>query len=242
MEFFCMHNKEKNQKIKLLLKKINRNIILNSECFFGGGSALSMFLDDYRESSDIDFLCSSEEGYRELRNHFFENNLKDLFDDSVEVVRDFTMSNYAVRGALKIDDMVIKFEIINEGRIKIEGEENSSLSVPTLTRLDFFTQKLLSNVDRWADRGVKSRDMIDLLVMRHHWGEIPKKAWEKAGKAYSPFVVEKAYENALNLLRNEEYLKSCFKELNIDENVESIIRSFLIEKKLNKTIIKGLHR
>ena len=36
------------------------------QCFFGGGSAISLQLAEYRESVDIDFLCK-DEGFHEMQ-------------------------------------------------------------------------------------------------------------------------------------------------------------------------------
>ena len=46
---------------------MDAGFLARAECYFGGGTMLAMTLGEYRESRDIDFLCSSREGFRSLR-------------------------------------------------------------------------------------------------------------------------------------------------------------------------------
>ena len=49
-----------------VLNSLDGELLKRAECFFGGGTAIVLSLDEYRESADIDFLCSSQEGYLSL--------------------------------------------------------------------------------------------------------------------------------------------------------------------------------
>lgn len=62
-EFF-MYNRPRHQAIDKILKSFNSAALRNANCYFAGGTAISLLLDEFRESVDIDFLCSSAEGYR----------------------------------------------------------------------------------------------------------------------------------------------------------------------------------
>ncbi|MGJ0578988.1 nucleotidyl transferase AbiEii/AbiGii toxin family protein [Xenorhabdus bovienii] len=59
---------EHHAKIARILESIDADFIEDAECYFAGGTAIVMLLDEYRESVDIDFLCSSREGYSKLRS------------------------------------------------------------------------------------------------------------------------------------------------------------------------------
>jgi hypothetical protein len=84
--------------------------------------------------------------------------------------------------------------------------------VPT----DLFAEKLLANADRYGDKSVMSRDIIDLMVMQQHWGEIPQTAWEKANAAYGNGVAA-SYAKALDMLReNPAYLAACLAKMSVD--------------------------
>ena len=50
-----------------MLERLDSELLLRQRCFFGGGTAIALGHGEYRESVDIDFICSSIAGYRELR-------------------------------------------------------------------------------------------------------------------------------------------------------------------------------
>ncbi|MEH0072719.1 nucleotidyl transferase AbiEii/AbiGii toxin family protein [Pannonibacter sp. Pt2-lr] len=52
---------------------------------FGGGTAIVLQLDEYRESVDIDFLCASQEGYRLIRQAVFGAGLAGLIRPEAEI-------------------------------------------------------------------------------------------------------------------------------------------------------------
>ena len=44
------------------LATLDAGFLKRSQCFFGGGTRIVLELKEYRESADIDFLCSDREG------------------------------------------------------------------------------------------------------------------------------------------------------------------------------------
>ncbi|WP_158641762.1 hypothetical protein [Candidatus Glomeribacter gigasporarum] len=36
----------------------NSELLQEAQCSFGGGAAIALSLDEYRESADVDFLCA----------------------------------------------------------------------------------------------------------------------------------------------------------------------------------------
>lgn len=44
------------------LHGLDGNLLAKAHCFFGGGTAITLALGEYRESVDIDFLCASKVG------------------------------------------------------------------------------------------------------------------------------------------------------------------------------------
>ncbi|MDR9900105.1 nucleotidyl transferase AbiEii/AbiGii toxin family protein [Aetokthonos hydrillicola Thurmond2011] len=122
---------------------------------------------------------------------------------------------YGVRFAIIVDETLIKFEIIMEGRIDLGEPDYPSLSpVPCLNQVDSFAEKLLANSDRWNDSSVKSRDLIDLAVQRLK-SPIPKEAIEKAEKAYP--VIEPLKKAISFFQNNPDYRDKCFMALEIVE-------------------------
>lgn len=221
-----MFHRPHHQRIHSVLQSMNGGLLEVAQCYFGGGTAIVLLLDEYRESVDIDFLCESEDGYRTLRTVVFEQGLAGIFNRAPEQLRDIRMDQYGIRTVLQVDGCPIKFEIIKEGRVKLKGELSADLGVPVLAREDMFAEKLLANADRYLDSAVASRDIIDLAMMIDGWGAIPTAAWEKARGAYG-CTIDKAYEGAVNKIRDRDYLLSCIKKMDMEEIfLEKILNVF----------------
>jgi len=62
-----LFRRQHHNDILRVLRGLNGSLLLDAECYFGGGTAIVLNLDEYRESVDINFLCASQEGYRKLR-------------------------------------------------------------------------------------------------------------------------------------------------------------------------------
>ncbi|MBL8205288.1 MAG: nucleotidyl transferase AbiEii/AbiGii toxin family protein [Blastocatellia bacterium] len=211
-----------HQRIFKLLSALDADCLRQCECFFGGGTAIVMLLGEYRESRDIDFLCSSVEGYRTIRNVVFDQGLKGLFKERVRELREVRSDQYGVRSVLEIDGVAIKFEIVREGRIALVGGNNLELPVQALSRIDLFAEKLLANTDRFNDEAVTSRDLIDLAMMIEFWDGIPREAWDKAKAAYGESAVQ-AFLKGIKFLSRPQYFARCCETLMIDETVQSLI-------------------
>lgn len=63
----CMFKRAHHDRIARLLCRMNARLLDNAGCFFAGGTAIVMSLDEYRESVDIDFVVSSRAGYAAIR-------------------------------------------------------------------------------------------------------------------------------------------------------------------------------
>jgi hypothetical protein len=214
-----MFSRPHHQRIFQLLSALDAELLRQSECYFGGGTALVLLLGEYRESRDIDFLCSSVEGYRTLRNVVFDSGLKGLFQQPVKELREVRSDQYGVRSVLEVDGIGISFEIVREGRIDLRGDTQTKLPVTTLSRTDLFAEKLLANADRFNDEAVKSRDLIDLAVMIEGWNGIPPEAWDKAKAAYGESAVQ-AFRKGIDFLSRPPYFARCCEQLAIDDKVK----------------------
>ena len=47
--------------------------------------------------------------------------------------------------------MPVKFEVVREDRIDLQGEAGMRFGVPMLSRADLYAEKLLANADRYLD-------------------------------------------------------------------------------------------
>jgi len=223
-----MYKRPHHQLIEKVISSLNINLLTKTNTFFGGGTAIALLLDEYRESIDIDFLCSSSEGFSTLRNSV-TNNLGDILTNPIEHIRDINVSRDAIRAILRIDGKPIKIEFIKEGNSTVSGEFNTLLKVPTLSKIDMFTQKILANADRGMDKSINSRDIIDLAMMIHYWGGIPKEALDKSYKAYSDYA-KRGLKNSVNLIQDSSYLQKCIENLKMESGnlnlIKSIFKSF----------------
>jgi hypothetical protein len=206
---------------------MNSGFLEAAGCCFGGGTCLALRLGEFRESVDIDFLCASQPGYRALRSTVTNVSLGEIFSDPPTMLREVRFDRYGIRTVFSVDDIPIKFEIVLEGRVGLDCERIASLPVPILDRVSLFTEKLLANSDRYADRSVYGRDLIDLLVMIEHWGEIPRSAWERANQAYGGAVATD-FQRAMQRLANDPgYLDECFTILTVNPAMQASIRGRL---------------
>lgn len=210
-----MYKRDHHNRIQTLLSALNTDFLTGNQCYFGGGTAIVLALDEYRESVDIDFLCASQDGYRALRNTINNGSLGEIFARPVELVREVRADRYGIRTFLRVDDVPVKFEVVSEGRIQIDGAMNPTTGVPTLSRVDMYAEKLLANADRYLDKSVASRDIIDLAMMMHHWGAVPDASWQKVRNAYGQSA-DKAFQGAVQMVSDPGYLSQCLAKMHME--------------------------
>ncbi|ONF42617.1 hypothetical protein BTO32_15545 [Marinobacter lutaoensis] len=215
--------RQHHQRIARVLESMNSRLLQDTQCLFGGGTAIALQLDEFRLSTDIGFICSSHEGYRKLRSvvgQFSTTGLSPLFNKSVPQLREVRADRYGIRSVLDVDGVPIKFEIVREDRISLDASIDLLHGVPTISRIDAYAEKLLANSDRWADRSVLSRDILDLCRMIGAWGEIPIESARKACSAYGEVVIQDLASAARQLLQDDSYRQKCFCNLHIDSDVQ----------------------
>lgn len=193
-----------------VLARLNADFLAQAKCFFGGGTRIVLELKEYRESADIDFLCSDREGYRALRSTIQPDSLGQLASAPIELLREVRADQYGLRTVLQIDHEPIKFEIVNEARIDLAGVLIERLHVPCLDRTCCFAEKILANDDRGLDESVASRDVIDIAYMIEAWGmQAFLEGALKARDAYGTGVNDTLRSSARKLSQNKSYFKKC---------------------------------
>lgn len=171
------------------LKRMDAGFLARTECYFGGGTLLAMTLGEYRESRDIDFLCASRAGFRSLRETVTDRSLGAIFRQPVDLARDVRADRDGIRTFLNVGDVPIKFEIILEARIDLEGAIDKTLGIPTLRRECVIAEKFLANADRGLDESTLSRDLVDLAFIAAHAGRPPlEEGMEIAEQAYGTAI------------------------------------------------------
>ncbi|MEA1941677.1 MAG: nucleotidyl transferase AbiEii/AbiGii toxin family protein [Pseudomonadota bacterium] len=223
-----MFERAHHKAVAQTLAALNKNLFLEAECFFGGGTSIVLLLGEYRESVDIDFLCASETGYRRLRELTFGGRFEPLLapDARIDLLRDVRTDQYGIRTWIGVGETRIKFEIVRESRVSLSGALDARLGVPVLSRGDLYAEKLLANADRYADKAVLNRDIIDLGLMISRWGPVPGQAWQKARAAYGT-AVDEAYKKAVASIRDPGWLETCMQGMAMDRSLaREILESF----------------
>jgi hypothetical protein len=224
-----MFNRPHHQRIAKILHALNTDLLNQADCYFAGGTAIALSLDEYRESVDVDFLCASSEGYRLLRNTVTTGDLGALLNAPLKHYREVRADQYGIRTVLEIDNTPIKVEFVRENRIQLSGYYNEKLGVPMLSTVDMYAEKLLANADRGFDKFVKSRDLIDLAMMIDNWGEIPQEALDKAYKAYGDHVLD-MLNKTVALIQDQTYFRVCLSAVHMDEGLADRIPVLLMEQ------------
>lgn len=206
-----------HQLIYTVLRNLNADLFTRAGAHFGGGTLITLHHGEYRWSKDVDFLCAVGPGYRLLRTELMERGTTALFKSfaGLTLPREAKADQYGIRLPLLVDGSqeVLKLEIVAESRICLESPECPAWSpVPVLSLNDRFAEKLLANADRWNDRAVEARDLIDLSVLRLY-DAIPDRAIAKAEEAYPVMV---PLRRAIQAFQTDpSYRRACFDGLRV---------------------------
>ncbi len=211
-----------HQQILEVLQQLKAPFLRDCCAYFGGGTYLAIKHGEYRLSRDIDFLCSSQQGYRLLRRELADQGYRALFasQDGISFPRDIRTDQYGIRFPVIVGAITLKLEIISEGRIDLEDPEFiAELPIACLSQVDCFAEELLANADRWLDRSVESRDLIDLAILRSI-APIPDVAIAKAEAAYS--VMAPLQQSLINFQEKPDYRQRCYQSLQVKSPVQII--------------------
>ena len=217
-----MFRRDHHRRIAEVLLQLDPRMLGERGCLFGGGTAIALRYGEFRESVDIDFLVSNLEGYRDLRQMIrHASSLKPIFHNQGYTImeeREPLMDQYGIRTRLNVEGKTIKFEIILEGRVRLDppSPEDNVCTVSCLTLVDMACSKLLANSDRWNDDGVFSRDLLDLAHLPLKPNQLIN-ALSKAEGAYGESVQKDLIQSLERLLGRAGWLERCRQALKIEE-------------------------
>lgn len=193
-----MNFKRKHHKaIANILSKFNAGYLQQHNILFGGGTRIALELDEYRESIDIDFLCVGAGSFRAVRSQVLSNSLGELLSANEKLIftREIRADRDAVRTFIGGFEHPIKLEFIHFDHSALQRDNRQIFPVPCIDKNSCLLTKLLANADRYSSADKK--DIIDLCMMVHNWGDIPKGVWEKADSEYGLAVVKSGLQQAL---------------------------------------------
>ena len=215
-----MYRRSWHNLIGIALNGLDSSLLADAQCYFGGGTAIALKYGEFRQSVDIDFLVCDRDGYRRLRDIVKAKGLAGLFlqpDSQLIGFSSAKIDSYGIRGFLNLFGESIKFEIVFEGRIKLEvpSFDEAIQTVLPLTRLDLAVEKLLANSDGHLDESVFGRDAIDLSMMQLSKQELAS-AMSKAKAAYGETVKRDLLRAIEKLQAENDWLDRCRTQLSID--------------------------
>jgi hypothetical protein len=206
-----------HRAIAQALRAMDSGFLESARCFFGGGTQLAITLGEYRESRDIDFICSDRRGVRALRETITNRSLGAVLRGDVELVRDVRADRDGIRTFLRVDSVRLKFEIVFESRIDVDGILDPRVGVPALRPHHAIAEKLLANADRGLDESALARDLVDLAFAAASFGKPTfDEGLAVAEEAYG--TATRRYLNAsLNAFRHRAHAARCIKSLGVDD-------------------------
>ena len=227
-----------HQRIARILESLDPDVLRNHACWFGGGTAVSLRLGEFRESLDIDFLISAAMAFRSLRAHL--RGAVDLGPltrpglAAFRLTRELRLDQYGIRGWVETDASPIKIEFVHEARVRLNSPNKPDhvCGIASLSWEDLTLCKLIANSDRWRDDITFARDVIDLA----HMHLLPRRlapALQRANDAYGDHVATDL-SHAIDALRERDrWLQRCLDALSIREPPAAIIQKLrLLERRL----------
>lgn len=215
------YRRPRHRAVAGVLGVLDARVLQEAECYFGGGTRIALELDEFRESEDIDFICSDIAGYRKLRATVDQRSLGSLLPNAgphISLMRDVRADQYGIRTIIGVHGEPVKFEIILEARIQVAATRVEGIPVPVLDRISCFAEKWLANADRWGDKAVLSRDAVDLAFMLSAWSIEDARAGARlASTAYGDAISRAASGASVKLLEDAAARLSCAKALGVSD-------------------------
>lgn len=118
-------------------------LLSRCRCWFGDGTEIVLLLGEYRLSKNVGFLCSDADGYRELRLLAVQGGAAALFGSIVREERAFRADQYGIRGIVSANGTPLRFGIVREARIGLDGTMDVALGVPRLSATDRIAENYL---------------------------------------------------------------------------------------------------
>lgn len=209
-----------HRRVAEILGNLDAEFLRRANCYFGGGTQIVLANGEYRESRDVDFICSSRDGFHVLRESVHETSLGRIFRREMALARGVRADRDGIRTFIGGDppDPPVKFEILYEARIDATGAIDGELGVPVLDPESAVAEKLLANVDRGLDESYRSRDLVDLAFLAGtHEPETLRAGLSKAQAAYGAAVLDYLEKTARRLHDDRAWLRKCINDLMVDD-------------------------
>jgi hypothetical protein len=207
-----------HQAIGAALATMNAPFLERAHCYFGGGTCIALMLDEFRESRDIDFLCASRDGFRQLREAVKEDSLGKVLRRRIPLAREVRADRDGIRTFLSVGELRIKLEIVLEARIDLKSAPDRFLGVPVLDIECLAAEKFLANADRGMDESTKSRDIIDLAFLAARVGARMIEPGLRLSETAYGSAIRYYFDLALaRFIATPRYASTCARALGIED-------------------------
>ena len=209
-----MFERAHHQLIAALLKQMDAQTLLKNHCLLSGGTAILFTRGEYREALQIEFVCTSADAYRTVRQCVDGQDTSWLFRESVQIFREPNFDRHGIRLRALQNGAPIKIEVILENRISTKALQLQDRieGVWCLSHEDLVATKLMANAVRYADDSFLSRDIIDLSMITAD-GILSTAGVAKARSAYGTNIDTALARAKAMLLDGDEHLAKCMREL-----------------------------
>jgi hypothetical protein len=224
-----MFKRRHHQNIISVLEKFDADLLERAGCYFGGGTAIVLATNEYRESVDIDFMIASTDGYRLIRELVTDTDINKLANEPIPLVRDVRKERDKISTVIGVGEgeRPIKIEFVLEARIPLSAQRLPEIPVAVLSQVDLYAEKLLANSDRWNDASVMYRDAVDLAMMIDQWGAIPQEAIDKASRPYGRALQADFRKVTEFLSENDASLNKALASMGMDPDLAPRITALL---------------
>ena len=149
-----------------------------------------------------------------------ERSLGKLFKGRIILEREVRAERDAIRTFIKesVSAQPIKFEVVVEARIDLQGALDRALGVPVLGLRHAIAEKLLANADRGRAKEHRARDVIDLAFVCLQADAADFETGRKIAEAPYGKVVMRELDEVLKMLRLDAKFRAlCIEDLLIED-------------------------
>lgn len=217
-----MFDRDHHRAIATVLDALNHEYFRARQCYFGGGTLLTLDFHEFRESVDVDLLISDPVQIGALRRDLHGGGYSVLFSE-VEPGFEFnpdqprtTRDKVIFAVLLPTYARPIKVEIIFEERIALDAARDVMFTaMPCLSIRDSIAGKLLANADRGRDTAYFAKDLVDLAIVVTDPRQL-EDAIEKVHTSPRGYDVDAPLRATVRHFRDNPFFRrQCYKQLQI---------------------------
>lgn len=168
-----------------IIKAFDSIYLERNNCYLSGDAAIHLLATNYREPTELHFLCATQEGYATIVNDLYENGIGSLFksDQTPKQLRDVKGDMHGRYILAEFNGRPIKITITMA--MFVVTKELDTFPLPLLSKESLFTQKLMAIDDHIREPDLLEQDIIDIHEMQKYWGDIPEAVFSVVGDRVS---------------------------------------------------------